>query len=384
MDILKLFMQLLLGALLTAATYLAYPIYFRYIKNKKLPVPRTNARKIAFVNAIIMLIIYTLIGILLIDKLYAPNYLAAAFWGSISYRIMKRGGSVYDYRSDQEIVSGVVNEKHSKKKIRKRRKINNKIYKNNLYKIYAKSYYQARAEIHTIAAQKALIKALKVDQNRSEDVCETVTPPVSKEEHIDNKLEINTKNYKLMDEYEASTVKTPPDTGKTSKMLKVIAIILFITITTMIILGSINTKDANIGKSDRQAVKFPANGTIEYLTSLDNKIPVWIKAPDGKYDKYYIIIKDNNNKNTLIRAYLNSGETINATIPETDYIIYYATGKIWYGNKYLFEKDGEYNVVNGYIDVKSDKNKYDGYTIEIGEEPEEFKKRLEISEYPIN
>ena len=68
---------------------------------------------------------------------------------------------------------------------------------------------------------------------------------------------------------------------------------------------------------------------------------------------------------TKIKFYIRGGESIELNLPLGIYEIYYATGKTWYGEEYLFGKDTVYHKCEGTFAFTESEEDYNGWIIEL-------------------
>jgi len=69
--------------------------------------------------------------------------------------------------------------------------------------------------------------------------------------------------------------------------------------------------------------------------------PLSIKTPDeGEY--YYIILKDFDSGERMLTLFVYPDSLMEFTVPLGDYLLFYATGEVWYGEEHLFGPETQY------------------------------------------
>ncbi len=86
---------------------------------------------------------------------------------------------------------------------------------------------------------------------------------------------------------------------------------------------------------DKPVQPLPQNGAVFRLSSEDFIAPLRITTPSS--DEHYFVKVVHYDSNTPIAAmFIRAGMTAEMKVPVGSFAIKYATGKIWYGRKYLF------------------------------------------------
>ena len=108
---------------------------------------------------------------------------------------------------------------------------------------------------------------------------------------------------------------------------------------------------------------FPYNGKIIYHTKARALAPLEIKIASEDY--YYVKIENYYNSNTVAVIFIRPYQSIDVNIPLGSYTIKYATGKKWYGEKFLFGPYTKYYKASERFDFEFNGNQYLGYTLEL-------------------
>ena len=114
-------------------------------------------------------------------------------------------------------------------------------------------------------------------------------------------------------------------------------------------------------------VSFPATG-VHWKSFKIGEAPLMIKTRNQGYHHYIKIIHDRTKKQILI-AYLRNGDSIEFDVPFGDYLITYATGNNWYGERFLFGPDTNYGKADKVFEFKKTGNQVFGYTVELFLQP---------------
>ena len=93
-------------------------------------------------------------------------------------------------------------------------------------------------------------------------------------------------------------------------------------------------------------VRFPRHGTTRFYTDEERIAGLKLDTPSGNL--YLILLKDASSGRKMATMYVHGGQAFETNVPLGNYILMYATGQQWYGNK---EKFGHGMVVKKFDTV---------------------------------
>lgn len=109
---------------------------------------------------------------------------------------------------------------------------------------------------------------------------------------------------------------------------------------------------------------FPKHGTVNKISKKKNIAPLEIKT--SHLDNYYFVkLVDYKSKAEVMHIYLHPGKPFKSNIPLGLYMIKYATGSTWYGNKNRFGPETKYSMALERFDFLIEGNEAKGYSIEL-------------------
>ena len=150
------------------------------------------------------------------------------------------------------------------------------------------------------------------------------------------------------------------------------ALLVFLDSTSLsnIVNPSLFGSSSSLNSSSSSLKPETAYNGMEIKKPLDKGVAPF-EITSSSNSNYYVYLKDieNNGLNDL-SFYLAAGSTIEKLVPLGRYELYYACGKIWYGEKDKFGEDTSYYKGDGYLDfteVLEDDGYYYyyGHTIEL-------------------
>lgn len=107
----------------------------------------------------------------------------------------------------------------------------------------------------------------------------------------------------------------------------------------------------------------PQNGFVKYYTFDDPVAP--LKIVTSSYVNFYVKLENSQTGELVLSAFIRKGQSAELNVPLGKYIIKYATGKKWFGEKLLFGCCTEYYKLDDLFDFRVEGNQYMGYTVEL-------------------
>jgi len=107
----------------------------------------------------------------------------------------------------------------------------------------------------------------------------------------------------------------------------------------------------------------PYSGSVRRFNSAEAVAPFEIKAPTGSH--YLLKLVNAYNDLPVLTVFVRSGTTVEVDVPLGKYEVRYASGKIWYGENYLFGPDTSYSKADKELDFRDDGYRVSGFTITL-------------------
>lgn len=107
----------------------------------------------------------------------------------------------------------------------------------------------------------------------------------------------------------------------------------------------------------------PYSGTVQTFTSASRIAPLTIQTQSGI--DYLLKLEDAYTGNQVLSVFISGGRTESIDVPLGNFRIKYATGRNWYGYKYLFGPDTGYNKANTTFEFKNTGYQITGYTLTL-------------------
>lgn len=83
-------------------------------------------------------------------------------------------------------------------------------------------------------------------------------------------------------------------------------------------------------------------GVLRINSKQERIAPLRIVTPSGR-ENYYVKLVDISTGASIVSFFIFGGESFETKVPLGTFAIKYATGEIWYGEKYLFGKNTQYS-----------------------------------------
>ena len=100
------------------------------------------------------------------------------------------------------------------------------------------------------------------------------------------------------------------------------------------------------------------------LTSKGNNVAPFSVVTQYGMD-YYIKLEKTDTKKTVMTAYIRGGDTLDIKVPLGNYILKYASGTQWYGQKYYFGDETVFSKADEIFFFRRIQSGYEGYTVEL-------------------
>jgi len=100
------------------------------------------------------------------------------------------------------------------------------------------------------------------------------------------------------------------------------------------------------------------NSSLKYVTPL--KI-----ITRGNNVNYFVKLSSPSSKKPVLRIFIRGGESVSTEMPAGEYIMKYAIGNTWYGQKYLFGPKTEFAMAEDSFIFTVDSLGASGYTVEL-------------------
>lgn len=110
-------------------------------------------------------------------------------------------------------------------------------------------------------------------------------------------------------------------------------------------------------------LSLPPNGTVKYYTYEPPLAPLQIITRSNS--NYYVKLENVITGRIILSVFIRSYENVNIDVPLGSYIMKYATGYKWYGEKYLFGPNTSYSKADQVFNFSIINNQYSGYTVEL-------------------
>ncbi|NOY35561.1 MAG: hypothetical protein GXP44_01410, partial [bacterium] len=111
-------------------------------------------------------------------------------------------------------------------------------------------------------------------------------------------------------------------------------------------------------------VILPTNGAQTKYYNGMGVAPLEIVTKEGVYH-HFIKVTDWNTGKVIKTIFIHAGKSIETKLPIGTYEIKYASGEIWYGEKYLFGPKTIYSKADKKFNFTETYEGYSGYTIEL-------------------
>lgn len=110
----------------------------------------------------------------------------------------------------------------------------------------------------------------------------------------------------------------------------------------------------------------PIPHTGDHTASFSHGVaPLKIRTSSNGNYHYFVKIVHAYTNNELGSYFIRSGDTLDIKVPTGSYEIKYATGKVWYGPKYLFGPDTHYSKADSIFNFTHNGYQYSGYSVEL-------------------
>ena len=120
-------------------------------------------------------------------------------------------------------------------------------------------------------------------------------------------------------------------------------------------------EDKPVSNSQIKPKKRPKTGR---LTSKGNNVaPFSIVTQYGR--DYYIKLEKTDTPKTVMTAYIRGGDILDIKVPIGNYVLKYASGTQWYGQKYYFGDETVFSKADEIFFFKRTPSGYEGYTVEL-------------------
>lgn len=120
-------------------------------------------------------------------------------------------------------------------------------------------------------------------------------------------------------------------------------------------------------KESPPQLPIPNNGILG--KSFDDGLsPLRISTRD-KEQNHFIKIVENGTSKEILKAFLRGGQTLEFDVPLGSYIIKYATGKKWYGERFLFGPYTAFGKADKVLEFKQIGYQVSGYSVELYLQP---------------
>jgi len=161
------------------------------------------------------------------------------------------------------------------------------------------------------------------------------------------------------------------------------SIILFIFVLICLISFNINdikqikTPSAAIQQTTTQPIKekilnlkelpVPSNGVIKKYIKKRSIAPFKINA--SNYSNFFVKLIDTGTRKLVLAMFVRKGSVYKTRVPLGSYVLKYASGNKWYGEKNFFGSDTGFFETNDIFEFTRHGNKVSGYTVTLYEVP---------------
>lgn len=122
---------------------------------------------------------------------------------------------------------------------------------------------------------------------------------------------------------------------------------------------------AGSAQAQRTAVGWPASGEMKNFSDKTGVAPFLIKAPAGSN---FVVKMDNaSSGNPALTIFVRGGETVKVRVPLGSYVVKYAFGGTWYGDKELFGPETKYSKAERPFVFQKEGGQYTGYSLTLSD-----------------
>ena len=122
-----------------------------------------------------------------------------------------------------------------------------------------------------------------------------------------------------------------------------------------------------LDKLASQRKKFPIHGTTQFFTDEERLARLKIDTPNGS--NYLIRLKDIDSGKKIATIYIQGGQPYSAKVPLGNYVMVYASGTEWYGNKLKFGPEMVTNKFDSVMSFRIDGTKIVGKSVSFYDIP---------------
>ena len=121
---------------------------------------------------------------------------------------------------------------------------------------------------------------------------------------------------------------------------------------------------APVVEFDEPAQPLPANGYESRYNLQEAIAPLEIRTR-GNGTHYFVKLVDWNTESPVAAFFVRAGQTVEVDVPLGSYRLRYATGRTWYGERYLFGPETIYSQADSRFDFVREGDQVSGYTVEL-------------------
>ena len=167
--------------------------------------------------------------------------------------------------------------------------------------------------------------------------------------------------------------KEMSNSGKSFLNIKVVFVIIVIGVLGWIFLQGSSDSNKSRYSSDKNIYApqppsypeqaYPYNGSVQKFTSAEPIAPLEIKSGSGS--NYLVKLVNAYSQELIMTIFVRSGSTVTVDVPLGNYEFRYASGKKWYGYKYLFGPNTSYSKTDKTFDFVNTGYQVSGYTVTL-------------------
>jgi hypothetical protein len=113
-----------------------------------------------------------------------------------------------------------------------------------------------------------------------------------------------------------------------------------------------------------KVLPLPRSKTLRRFSNQNYIAPLEIRTRDDGYN-YYVKISTWNSNLPILTLFIRTGEKVKTKLPLGSYVVKYASGKKWHGQKHMFGPDTSYSKAQKKFTFNKSVGRISGYTIEL-------------------
>jgi hypothetical protein len=117
-------------------------------------------------------------------------------------------------------------------------------------------------------------------------------------------------------------------------------------------------------KPTLKIMDLPGNGSMRRYHSTPAQAPFKIDTR-GVESCFFVKMTDWNTHETVLTVFIHGGQSVKFEMPLGSYELKYASGKVWYGEEYLFGEETSYSKADAQFKCEQVGDRISGYSVEL-------------------